>query len=156
MGGYQMSEENKVQSIPDETLRVAAVNEVSKYNNALDNIENFIKKVGKQFIQNKLNAFPRLCVETRRVNYLKQQELNRLGNPKGWSDKKDFKFDYIIPTELYMFMTNLIYRNFWAEDNERVWRSFMKAIMRGDDPLALLGKVKLYYDGTLPSKSKHW
>ena len=140
----------------NEELRVAAVNEVSKYTKALDNVESFIKKVGKQFIQNKLHDFPRLCGETRRVNYLKQQELNRLDNPGGWSEKKDFKFDYIIPTELYMFMTNLIYREFWSEENEKVWRSFMKGILRGDEPFALLGKVKLYYDGTLPTKIKHW
>jgi hypothetical protein len=57
--------------------------------------------------------------------------------------------DYIIPTELYMFMVNLIYRNFWDEENEKVWRSFMKAIMRGDDPMDLLKKVRLHYLGKL-------
>jgi len=150
-----MSDINKIQHIPDEDLRIAAVNEVRKEINPLDNIESFIKKVGKKFIENKLYAFPKLCIETRRVNYLKQKELEALGNPDGWSPTKDFKQDYIIPTELYMFMTNLIYRNFWAEENEKVWRSFMKGILRGDDPYELLAKVKIYYDGTLSSKIKH-
>src|SRR3989337_1138881 len=114
-----MSEENKQQHIADEDLRVSAVNEVSKHIKALDNVEEFIKKVGKQFVESKLQNFPRLCLETRRVNFLKKQELDRLGNPEGWSASKDFKFDYIIPNELYMFMVNMIYRNFWAEENER-------------------------------------
>ena len=129
----------------DKELRIAAVNEVSKHTKALDNIEEFIKKVGKQFIESKLYHFPRLCLEARRVNFLKKQELDRLGNPEGWSGKKDFKFDYTIPSELYMFMVNMIYREFWAEENERVWRSFMRGIMRGTDPMELLKKVRVYY-----------
>lgn len=133
-------------------LLIAAVNEESRHTKALDNIEEFIKKVGKRFIESKLYHFPQLCLEARRVNYLKKQELDKLGNPEGWSKKKDFKFDYIIPTELYMFMVNMIYRNFWAEENERVWRSFMRGIMRGTDPMELLKKVRIYY-GSFANKT---
>jgi len=142
-----MSNENQCVSISNEELRIEAINEVSKNMNPLDNIESFVKKISKKFIDYKLYTFPGLCDETRRVNFLRRQEDEKLGNPGGWSEKRDFKIDYIIPTELYLFMTNLVYRNFWAEENEKVWRSFMKAIMRGDDPHELLGKVKLYYAG---------
>jgi hypothetical protein len=128
-----------------EQLRIDAINEVSKNTKALDNLDDFVKKVGKRFVESKLQIFPQLCLEARRVNFLKKQELEKLGNPEGWSPTKDFKFDYIIPTELYMFMVNMIYRNFWAEENERVWRSFMRGIMRGTDPMELLKKVRIYY-----------
>jgi hypothetical protein len=136
----------------DEQLRIDAVNEVSKHTRALDNLDEFVKKVAKQFVESKLYNFPQLCLDARRVNYLKKKELERLGNPGGWSGNKDFKFDYIIPTELYMFMTNMIYRNFWAEDNERVWRSFMRGIMRGSDSMELLKKVRVYY-GSLANQT---
>ena len=141
------NKQNERHNVSNEDLRIAAANEITKKYNPNNNIEAFVKKVGKKFIENKLYTFPQLCIETRRVNFLKQKELDALGNPDGWSGKKDFKFDYVIPNELYIFMVNLVYRNFWAEDNEKVWRSFMKAIMRGDDPHELLGKVKLYYAG---------
>ncbi len=128
-----------------EGARIDAINEVSKSTRALDNLDEFVKKVAKKYVENKLWNFPQLCLEARRVNYLKKQELEKLGNPGGWSEKRDFKYDYIIPTELYMFMTNMIYRNFWAKENERVWRSFMRGIMRGTDPMELLKKVRIYY-----------
>lgn len=140
-----MNEEKTIQHISDEDLRIKAVNEVTKSTKALDNLDDFVRKVGKRFVESKLENFPRLCLEARRVNYLKKQELDRLGNPDGWSGKKDFKFDYTIPTELYMFMVNMIYRNFWDEENERVWRSFMRGIMRGTDPMELLKRVRAYY-----------
>lgn len=140
-----MNEENKQQHYSDEDIRIHSINEVCKNTKVLDNIENFVKKVSKQFVETKLYLFPKLCLETRRVNYLKQKELEAMDNPGGWSKKKDFKFDYVIPAELYMFMINMVYRNFWAENNERVWRSFMRGIMRGDDPMELLKKVRVYY-----------
>ncbi len=134
------------QNIPNEELRTNAVAEVLKENpQAISNLESFFYKVSDKFIQNKLYTFPKLCVEARKVNYLKQKELKEQGNPKGWSDKKDFKFAYVIPTELYMFMTNMVYRNFWDNKNQKVWRSFMRGIMRGDEPMGLLRKVKVYY-----------
>lgn len=134
------------QNPTNEELRINAINETLKETPHLtSNLEKFFYKVASRFIQNKLYAFPKLCIEARRVNYLKQKELEAVGNPRGWSPSKDFKFDYIIPTELYMFMVNMVYRNFWSEENEKVWRSFMKAIMRGDDPMTLLKKVKVYY-----------
>lgn len=150
-----MSNENKKQDTSSEELRTSAVKEVLKKHPHITSIRgdlnDFVHKVGLEFIKNKLHNFSKLCTETRRVNYLKQKELEGMGNPKGWSAKKDFKFDYIIPKDFYMFMINMVYRNFWNEDNEKVWRSLMKAIMRGDDSAELLKKVKIYYG----SVSKH-
>jgi len=144
-----MSDENKKQDISSEQLRSAAVQEVLKeHPNSISvygNLDNFIRKVSTKFLENKLYNFSKLCVEARRVNYLKHKELREIGDKKGLSPLKSFKFQYVIPRDLYLFMTNMVYYNFWAEDNKKVWVSFMKGIMRGDDPAELLKKVKVYY-----------
>lgn len=130
-----------------ENLLNNAVNETVKNTSGVtDSTENFIKRVGEQFIKNKVADFPRMCEEARIANILTQEDFIKMGNKGGWSKKKDFKFDYTIPQDLYMFMTNLVYVGFWQEDNEKVWRSFMKAVCRGDDPIGLLNKVRGHYD----------
>lgn len=132
-------------NVSREDLRSYSVNEVVKNNpNATDNVDNFVKMVGKEFIKNKLYAFPALCTEARRVNWIKEQNFMAMDN-KGWSKSKEFKLDYVIPKELYLFMINMVYIKFWNEENEKVWRSFMKALCRGDDPEGLLRRVKTYY-----------
>ncbi len=144
-----MSNENKRQGASNEELRGAAVQQVLKEHpssvSVYGNLESFIKKVSVKFLENKLYNFPKLCVEARRVNYLKHKELRQTGDEKGLSPLKSFKFQYVIPRDLYVFMTNMVYHKFWAQDNKKVWASFMKGIMRGDDPVELLKKVKVYY-----------
>lgn len=111
----------------------------------------FINLVYKKFCEARLDDFPRLCQVAIWQNKLKWDELNQIGNKGkytdslGWSEKREFKFDYEIPQELYLFMVNLVYADFWEEGNERVWRKFMKNILRGDDPMETLMKVKAYY-----------
>jgi hypothetical protein len=123
-----------------------ATNEVIKDNpSAAVSPEQLIIEVGKKFIEKQLAMFPYYCVEARRLNVQNKQFLNEIGNPGGWSESRDFKYDYEIPKDLYLFMQNLVYKEFWAEHNEKVWRSFMKGIMRGDDVMELLMKVKMYY-----------
>ena len=130
-----------------------AVNETVKENPAVtDSLENLVRKSYRKFIENKIDAFPSVCREARRVNYLARRELFSVGNPKGWSEKKTFMLDYIIPKELYLFMQNLVYSGFWSEANEKVWRSFMEAVLRGDDPMTLLMKVKAYYGSSQEMK----
>ena len=126
---------------------------VKNHPKAFVHMEDGGKKLMEEFIKAKLADFPNLCVEARRVNFLEKKMLRDQGNEGGWSKKREFKFDYIIPRELYLFMTNMVYRNFWDEINEKVWRSFMKAIMRGDDPMGLLRKVKVYY-GAVASQTE--
>lgn len=138
--------ENKQVNISQENLRDHTVNEVVDNNpGIMSNVDNFISKVSQKFIENKLHAFPRLCVETRRVNWLQKKQLKEQGNRKGWSKSKDFKWEYAIPTQLYLFMTNMVYVDFWNDANSKVWRSFMRGVCRGDDPEGLLRKVKTYY-----------
>jgi hypothetical protein len=123
-----------------------AVNEAIKEKpSCRENIDDLIEQTYFNFINNKLTTFPALAAETRRVNFLVKKQFEDMDNSKGWSENKTFKFDYQIPKELYLFMTNLVYRDFWSDKNEKVWRSFMKAIIRGDDPMTLLVKVKMYY-----------
>jgi hypothetical protein len=140
-------EENKRQCATQDELLSHSVNElVRKHPKAFYNLtDEGAKELMENFIKAKLADFPNLCIETRRVNWLRRKQLKEMDNAKGWSPKKNFKLDYVIPRELYMFMINMVYRKFWAEEEERAWRSFMKAIMRGDDSTALLRKVKVYY-----------
>lgn len=123
-----------------------AVNSVMKEAPAsVHNVEDFIKRVSAKFIENKIDAFPALCKEARRVNFMKRKLHNDIGNTGGWSESKDFKFDYEIPRELYMFMQNLVYKEFWSEENEKVWRKFMEDIMAGEAPENLLINIKAIY-----------
>ena len=128
-----------------EELRNQAVNEtVSKGVNP-KNLENFLEKVYVSFVNKRIDEFPRICDETRRVNVEKRKIFEAMQNKEGWSDNKTFKWDFEIPKELYSFMTNLVYRDFWKETEEKHWRPFMKAIMKGAEPEALLIRTKMIY-----------
>jgi hypothetical protein len=133
----------------DESVLNNSVNEVvAEAPNATENLSDFVNKVSKKFIENKIDSFPAIVAEFRYENMVKQKELEAVGNEKGWSENKDFMLDYIIPRELYFFMVNLVYRDFWGEENEKVWRPFLKHLMSGDDPLNLLIRVKAIYGST--------
>lgn len=137
----------------------------------LDKIEGsmneFLGRVVKKFIEEKIKDFPNLCLETRKINHLHNQEMERVGirskiistsagmtgGTTGWSQDGTMKHKWIIPTQLMFFMRNLIYREFWDDSNKKVRDSFMKAVLRGDDPLTLLEKVRKYY-GTNAEKVK--
>lgn len=144
---------SELQSQSNEILRQHAQAEALKENPRLakQNPMKFINLVYKKFCEARLDDFPRLCEVTRWQNKIKWDELNQIGNKgkytdsMGWSPKGEFKFDYEIPQELYLFMVNLVYADFWEEANEKVWRKFMKNICRGDDPMETLLKVKKYY-----------
>lgn len=124
----------------------AARRVLKKSANAL-NDPNFVMNVAHEWMQRKIDEFPKLCKETRRVNLLKQKQLADIGNIGGWSESKDFKFDYSIPSELYTFMVNMVDRQFWSEDNEKVWRQFMKGILDGEDAKFLLYRCKQKFEG---------
>lgn len=125
-----------------------AVNDVTKEAPAAkENLTDFIQRVSKKFIEKKLDAFPQMVDVFRVQNKLKLDELRESGGD-GYSDKRDFKWDFDIPSELYYFMINLVYRDFWSEDNEKVWRPFLKALLRGSDPMETLMKVKVIYGST--------
>lgn len=137
----------------NEKLREYSVQSVlkEKPNLSVQNPIQFIKEVTKKFIEAQLDNFPFLCQVTRTQNYLKWKELEETSNKGkytdsyGWSKDKTFKFDYEIPREMYLFMTNLVYKDFWEKANEKVWRKFMKKVCDGDDPEQILIWVKKIY-----------
>lgn len=111
----------------------------------------FLKEVCNQFIQNQVESFPEMCEDARVQNLLKRQELEKNGiqgkysGSYGWSEDRQFKFDYDIPENLYLFMQNLVYKDFWSDSNRPIWRKFMKRVVSGDDPGRLLIWVKSQY-----------
>jgi len=107
----------------------------------------FMQKCMDEFMKEKIANFPKLCDEARRVNTVKKKQFTSIGNEGGWSEKKDFKFDFSIPQELYTFMVNLVARSFWNEENEKHWRAFMNGIMENEDPTYLLYRAKLAFEG---------
>lgn len=126
-----------------------AVNETVKENPAARfDLNTLVTNASKKFIQKKLDDFPRICHIFRVQNKLKLDELREAGNEKGFSEKKDFKWEYEIPSELYYFMVNLVYRDFWKDDNAKIWRPFLRALLRGYDPMETLMKVKSLYGST--------
>lgn len=111
----------------------------------------FIKDVSKRFIEKQLDFFPTLCEITRMQNKLKLDELKATGRrgkyteSYGWSENGDFKFEYEIPSELHLFMTNLVYKDFWSNDNKAIWRAFMRKILQGSDAMETLMWAKSIY-----------
>lgn len=123
-----------------------AVNQVVKEKpSARFSVEQLVRETSKKFIENKIDAFPAYCAEARRVNALKDKILKEEGNAQGWTDNYHFKLEYEIPRDLYLFMSNLVYKDFWCEENKRVWRAFMSDVMAGVEPMDLLVKTKMIY-----------
>jgi hypothetical protein len=130
----------------NEQLVTDAVNDAVKEKpTAGENINDLLARVSQKFIEKKIDDFPRMCEEFRMANSLVLKKFTEIGNEGGWSESKNFKFDYQIPTDLYYFMTNLVYRGFWEDDNEKVWRPFLKNLLRGENAIETLMAVKSIY-----------
>ena len=130
---------------PESYLAQAVNAAVDEAPGCTSSLEALVSKVGAKFVEQQLDRFPMYCYEARRVNYQARKVLQSAGNPQGWSEEKQFKLDYIIPRDLYLFMVNLVYKEFWAEANAKVWRKFMTGILRGDDAMDWLKALKIYY-----------
>lgn len=152
---------NETVSIND-SLREQAITDVLKDNTSLNIKKNpleFIKKVSEKFMENQIDAFPTYCQIARWQNKIKYDELKETSkrgkytNSLGWSEKGEFKFDYEIPEDLYLFMVNMVYTDFWSTDNSKVWREFMRCVCRGDDAMQLLMKVKTIYGSNSQEKA---
>jgi len=129
-----------------ETLLEASVNSaVAERPSIVGSLEALVVATAQKFLDAQLDRFPWYCYEARTLHAARQRAFEAAGNPGGWSEDRSFKFDYEIPRDLYLFMVNLVYKDFWAESNERVWRKFMKGICRGDDPADWLRALKVYY-----------
>lgn len=136
----------------NDILRDQAVSEVVKEKPSLVNHGfDFIKRVGQKFVEKQVQNFPNLCEIARVQNIMEFKKMEQVGTKGrftetyGWSQDRNFKFDYQIPNELYAFMTNMVHPQFWSEENERVWRKFMKRICDGHDPYDALYKAKLKF-----------
>lgn len=98
-----------------------------------------------------LEYFPQICEEMRQVNAEKWRILNEIGNrgkfteSVGWSEGGTFKFEYEYTPEFFWFMKNYVYKDFFGQDNKRICRAFMKKILRGDNPIETLMRVKAIY-----------
>lgn len=135
----------------DDLLNEAVNETVAEKPTLTQRIEAFVPAIAQKFIEKKLDAFPYYCEVFRVQNQIRIENEKKDGS-LGWSENKDFKRDYDIPTDLYYFMVNLVYRNFWEENNEKVWRPFLNALMRGDEPMSCLMKVKAIYGSTQDSE----
>lgn len=134
------------------TILEQAVNKAVDENpGCTSSIEALIQASYKEFIQMKLDDFPRMCEIARMQNKMLLDELKEHGNvgkftgSQGWSNDGSMRWEFTIPSDLYLFMKCLVYKNFWSNENKKVSRAFMNAICRGDDPMTTLMKVKTIY-----------
>lgn len=135
----------------DQVLTNAVNDAVKDKPSITGNIDSLIAETYKRFVDYKLDDFPRMCQVAMMQNKIKMEEMRQYGNKGrftdsyGWSNDGDFKFEFDIPQDLYLFMVNLVYKNFWSNTNKKIHKAFMNAICRGDDPMTTLMKVKTYY-----------
>lgn len=107
-----------------------------------------IRAVGKKFLEKQVERFPEICEIARVQNYIAWQDMERYGNrgkyteTYGWSQDGSFQFEYQIPNDLYLFMVNVVYREFW---DGKIWRKFMKMVCDGTDAYECLAFAKSYY-----------
>ena len=135
-----------------------AIDEVVKETpNVVESPRELIERVTNQFIKDKIDDFPRMCDVAYVMNKEKQKELQETGrkgkftDTYGWSEDGTTLADYDIPQDLYNFMNIFVYKDFWGNENARVWRPFMKKVCKGMisyDAMALFVKLKRYYGDT--------
>lgn len=124
---------------------------------AQENSRDFIERVTNKYIEEKMHSFPQMCDVARIMNIEKQKLLREVGNKGkytdsyGWSNDGSLLSDYDIPQELYNFMKVFVYKDFWGNDNARIWRPFMKKVCSGMleyDAMNLFFKLKHYFGNT--------
>lgn len=124
---------------------------------AQENSKDFIERVTNSFIEEKIHAFPKMCEVARIMNLEKQKLLRETGikgkytDSYGWSESGDLLSDYDIPQDLYNFMKIFVYKEFWGNDNARIWRPFMRKVCSGMieyDAMNLFFKLKNYFGDT--------
>lgn len=122
-------------------------------------VMSFLERLVEESLSVWLEYFPRIVMEMRKVNYEKRKIMQEMSNKGkftdsyGWSPNRDFKWEYEHTPEFYFFMTNYVYADFFANENKRVYRRFMKMLMRGDDPIETLIRVKKIYGSNSQQES---
>jgi hypothetical protein len=126
----------------------------------------YLSNVLEEFLALQYQYFPFFCYDAMIVNHEHNKELEEKGNKSptmmvgdkvydgstGWSKDGTFKEMWIIPEQLHTFMMH-IDPNFWADTNAKTRNSFMKAVLRGDDPYELLRKVYSHYGSNVQETS---
>ena len=140
-----------------EQIITESVNEVVKERPGIqNNPAEFALMANNRVITKMLDYFPLMCEDARRINQEKYKILQEFGNKGkytetyGWSKDGTMLFEYDVPPDLYHFMQSSVYRDFWTEDNGKIWRGFMKKICRGTplnrlEIMNLLVKIKNHY-----------
>lgn len=132
-----------------EAVRNEAVNDVLENQKHLEvGTLEWVKAIGAKFIQKKIEDFPRICKQFCIDEHNRRLADWRLGNEGGWSEKRTFKQEYNIPNELYLFMVNMVFKDFWDDNNRKVWKPFLDGLLKGNDPIETLMKAKSYYGST--------
>lgn len=135
-----------------------AIDEVIKETpSAQENPRDLIERVTNKFIADKINNFPVICDEARKINAMKKKILEQTSNKGkytdsyGWSESGELMEEYDIPPDLYYFMTTFVNKDFWSNENSKIWRPFMKKVCRGMiayDAMNLFVKLKNYFGDT--------
>lgn len=122
-----------------------------------ENQRDFIERVTNAFIEEKIHSFPKMCDVAFIMNKEKQQLLRETSNKGkytdsyGWSNDGQMLADYDIPQDLYNFMQIFVYKEFWGQENARIWRPFMQKVCNGMieyDAMNLFFKLKNYFGDT--------
>lgn len=112
-------------------------------------ITEFLDALAEEGLVVWLEFFPRICAEIRRVNRAAQKLAFDVGSKGkftdtyGWSPDGSFRLAYEYTPEFYFFMRNYVYTDFFSDTKVRP--TFMKRIMRGDDPMETLLWAKKKY-----------
>ena len=114
-------------------------------------VQAYISRIAEESLVVWLEYFPMICAEMRKVNFEKKKLLQEIGTKGvftesyGWSENREFKWEYDYTPEFYFFFTNYVYQDFFSNENKDVCRLFMKKILRGDDAIETLMWVKKIY-----------
>lgn len=142
----------------NQTLINNAVDEVvNNKPNVVESPRELIERVTNEFIKAKIDDFPRMCEVARIMNVEKQKQLQEIGrkgkftDTYGWSEDGEMLADYDIPQDLYNFMQTFVYKDFWSNSNDTIWRKFMKKICSGlceYEYMNLFVKLKKHFGDT--------
>lgn len=132
-----------------------AVNEIVNENKGIERDPiALINRAWERKAEYETKLFPKYCAEAYQANALSQKALKEIGkkgkytDTYGWSENGHFLAKWVIPSQLKMYMRNMVYVDFWDDSNAKVRDSFMRAVCRGgtdQDYKDLLRKVVLYY-----------
>ncbi len=131
---------------------------VNEKKNIVESPRELVERVTNNFIKAKIDDFPRMCAVAGVMNAEKKKQLMEIGrkgkftDTYGWTEDGSMLADYDIPQDLYNFMQVFVYKDFWSNSNDRIWRGFMKKIcasgMTDYDAMSLFAKLQKHFGDT--------